>query len=82
MRALVTLSGRGESHLSGFHSAASGPQMSGSVFKVLMPMMTVVFFGTYTSLMVLPSLPLIGDLRGRIVSRRALQKKSASPWLG
>lgn len=49
MLAFVMLSGKGLSHLSGFHSPASGPQSSGDVFTALMAMKMPVLEGMKSS---------------------------------
>lgn len=62
--ALATVSGKGESHRSGIHSLAVGPQIAGSQLRALIPTMTVVFSGMKTAV---SSLALMGPM-GRIVS--------------
>lgn len=69
--AFVTLSGKGESHLSGFHLPASGPHSSGEVFTVLMPMLMVVLEGMKSSETVFP-LTDNGVPNGSMVSLRVL----------
>lgn len=65
------LSGRGESHLSGFHSPASAPQSSGEVFTALTAMKIPVLAGMKSSESVFP-LTESGVPKGRMVSFRAL----------
>lgn len=75
--ALLTLSGSGFSHRSGFHSSASGPQISVFLFAPRIDMMTFVFFLMGTSLIVdFPSADLIGHKRGMTMSLRVLARSS------
>ena len=78
IRALVTLSGRGESHLSGFHSSASGPHISTDRFTPRIAMKTSVLWGTRISPTSVPSLPTIGLESGSTVSFRALNNVTMS----
>ena len=70
--ASATLPGSAASHRSGFHSPASGPQISGFVFDAWMLTKTGVSFGTKISCIILPSRPRTGCESGRTVSRRHL----------
>ena len=72
-RASATLGGRGASQRSGFHSFASGPQIAGSRFDPSMLIQMVVPAGTKSSLMGLPSVPVIGSESGRTASSSELR---------
>ena len=67
-RVLVAVSGSGLSHRSGFHSQASGPQISGLRFAAYIPMITFVLFGMRISFISRPSNPMMGVDKGRTVS--------------
>ena len=62
----------GFSHLSGFQSYESSPQISGLRFAAYIEMVTFVLFGTRISFISRPSNPMMGIDRGRIVSFRVL----------
>ena len=68
IRALTTESGRGYSHLSGFHSRTSGPQNSGFRLQPMIEMNTCVPFGMGSSAMSSPSRPLTGAANGKKMS--------------
>ena len=69
MCALATLSGNGESHRSGFHSSASGPQMRVDRFAFRMEMMTLVsFFSGMDVISLFPSADLTGQASGKTIS--------------
>ena len=73
--------GRGLSHLSGFHSFESNPHNAGFLFDARMETVISVPLGTCSSFNVCPSVPLIGDDKGKIVSRRTLIVESGV-WMG
>lgn len=61
------------SHRSGLNSSASSPQISLLVFAVVTPIRMSVPFGIGIDvILLLPSAPLIGTQRGRVVALRAL----------
>jgi len=64
--------GRGLSHLSGFHSSESGPHNAGFLFEARMETIISVPLGTCISFNSCPFVPLIGDDKGKIISRRTL----------
>lgn len=68
----MTASGRGLSQRSGFHSYASGPQISRLLLEAIIPTTTLVFFGTKISLISRPSKPLIGFDKDNMTSCFAL----------
>lgn len=75
--AFATLSGSGCSHLSGFHSSASSPQIFLFLFVPQMEMIKVVSFFNGTSVIsVFPSAPRIGQARGMTTSEIVLSNKS------
>ena len=71
-RALVTDSGIGFDHLSGFHSYASGPHNSGLRLVPRMDTVTIVPLGIGMESISLPLVPLIGNERGNTMSRVVL----------
>lgn len=73
--AWVTVSGRGESHRSGFHSSASDPHIAGLQFAARMPTVISVPLGTKISFNKDPSVALMGDESGIIMSFRVLRWK-------
>ena len=70
--ASCTLSGRGASQRSGFHSMASSPQIAQFRFEERMPTATVVSFGMGISWISVPSTPRMGWESGRTTSSRVL----------
>lgn len=72
MWASSTLSGKGFSHRSGFHSNTSSPQCSAIRLAAMLLINTTVPFGTNISDINVPSRPGIGLERGRIVSSKFL----------
>lgn len=72
-------SGRGESHLSGFHSYESVPQSSGLQFAPNAETMTFVPLATNISDLSRPSTHRTGFDRGRSISLRALAFYQPNP---
>ena len=72
IRALITDSGIGFDHLSGFHSSTSGPQNSGLRLAPRMDTVTFVPLGIGMASISLPLVPLIGTARGNTMSRTVL----------
>ena len=72
IRESLILAGSSLSHLSGFHSVASGPQISVLRFTPTTDTVNAVPLGTTISLNNFPSFPTIGNANGRTVSANAL----------
>lgn len=65
IRVLIKESGSGFNHLSGFHSYASGPHISGLRLDPMIDTYTRVPLGIGRTLISLPLVPLIGTARGK-----------------
>ena len=78
MWALATLSGKGDSQRSGFHSSASGPHTRVFVFACRMGItISVPFFKGMASISRFPSADLIGHASGSVTSSRVLVSRAS-----